>query len=491
MADDWQPIDDWVTVVPSKPNTALDMAKGAVSGLANGVAGMMGQGGDLERQIRSGVVNSGMTIGNMMANALGRPGITPQAMQNIRAVVNNAPTVAPSSQAVMKDNQQVFGSPQTTPGKYAQTIASMAPAAFGGEGSLLARGARVVVPGIASEAAGQMTQGTPYEHAARVAGALAGGVGVTAAEGMGSQMAADRANTAATPTVDNLKAQSGALYDQAKSLGVVVKPDSFKQFSDTLSTDMVKEGIDKTLTPAANRALARIQEVADEGTPVPLDAIDTLRRVASIAGESTVKSDRRIGRIIVDSLDDYVDGLTPKSVVAGNPVQAASTISAARDLWKTASKADTIENVISKAQASSGDLNINLDTSLRNQFKKLANNPRGISRFDPAEQTAIQAAAGGGNLSNILHSVGKLAPTNLVKAGIEGGLGHLTGGAGYIVPAIGLAAKGASIANASRNARLASELVRRGGALPIAAAPVSRNPAILAAALANSQGQPQ
>ena len=475
-----------------KPNTTMDALKGGASGLIGGIAGIAGQGGDLERQIRGTVLNSALNIGNAGANLLHRPGITPQAMQNIQALSNKAPTIIPSSQPVMQDTQSMFGSPQTKTGKYIHSIATMAPAVLGGEGGIIARGLRAIVPGVASEAAGQMTQGKPYEQAARIAGALAGGAGSGVVEGMGARMAADKANTASTPAIDALKTQSGELYEKAKSLGVVVKPDNFKQFSTTLAGDLKKEGIDKTLTPAASRAIVRIQEVTKKGEPVSFDAIDTLRKVASIAGESVVKADRRMGRIIVDKIDDYVDSLTPKNVISGDPSQAASTISAARDLWKTASKSSTIKDVITKAEANAGDFNIKLDTALRNQFKKLSNNERGMSRFNPVEQEAIKKAASSGTMSDILHMVGNLAPTNLIKAGIEGSLGHFTGGIGYVVPVAGAIAKSASIANTTRNARLASELVRRGGKTPNVAAPVSMNPAMIAAALASrQQGQTQ
>lgn len=474
------------------PVSKFDVLKGGASGLISGIAGIAGQGGDLERQVRGTVLNSALNLGNAGANLLRRPGITPQAMQNIQAVSNKAPTVMPSSQPVMQDTQRMLGSPQTTGGRYAQTIASMAPAAFGGEGGLVTRAARAIVPGVASEAVGQMTEGTKYERPARVAAALIGGAGVGAAKGIGTRMAADKANTVSTPTIDALKTQSGELYEKAKSLGIVVKPDNFKQFSTTLAGDLKKEGIDKTLTPAASRAVVRIQEITKNGEPVSFDAIDTLRKVASIAGESVVKADRRMGRIIVDKIDDYVDSLTPKNVISGDPAQAASTISAARDLWKTASKSSTIKDIITKAEANAGDFNIKLDTALRNQFKKLSNNERGMSRFSPVEQDAIKKAASSGTMSDILHMVGNLAPTNLIKAGIEGSLGHFTGGIGYVVPVAGATAKSVSIANTNRNARLASELVRRSGKTPNVAAPVSMNPAIIAAALAaRQQGQTQ
>jgi hypothetical protein len=89
--------------------------------------------------------------------------------------------------------------PQTIPGQYAGTIAEFAPMALGGGGGLLQTGGRVltraVAPAVASETAGQVFQGTPYEPYARAAGALVGGyAGAQVEPGV-----AERALTTRTP----------------------------------------------------------------------------------------------------------------------------------------------------------------------------------------------------------------------------------------------------------------------------------------------------
>ena len=87
--------------------------------------------------------------------------------------------------------------PETTIGRYAGTVGEFAPGVFGaaltGGGSLAAQAARVgtkfatqaVLPGVASEALGQYVEGSdmPWlEPAARVAGALLGGIGANKLE---------------------------------------------------------------------------------------------------------------------------------------------------------------------------------------------------------------------------------------------------------------------------------------------------------------------
>ena len=141
---------------PSLKDTAIDMAKSGARGLAEGAAGVAGMGGDaisvLDRAFGGNA--------HMVANAARLLGITPPNSAEMNAAFS-APTGG-------------YHQPQTTAGKYAESVASFVPAAFGGEASLGARAARVALPGLGSEAAGQATAGTPAEPYARAAGGLFG-----------------------------------------------------------------------------------------------------------------------------------------------------------------------------------------------------------------------------------------------------------------------------------------------------------------------------
>lgn len=64
--------------------------------------------------------------------------------------------------------------PQTTAGEYAQTVGEFLPGSVLGGGNLAGSAMRYgVLPGLASEAAGQATEGTKYEPMARIAAAIA------------------------------------------------------------------------------------------------------------------------------------------------------------------------------------------------------------------------------------------------------------------------------------------------------------------------------
>jgi hypothetical protein len=95
--------------------------------------------------------------------------------------------ILPTSESLRKRREGNVGpdyEPETTAGKYAQTIGEFLPGAALAPEESLGKGIVKfgVVPGVASEAAGQATEGTPLEPYARTAGAIAGGLAPAAGQ---------------------------------------------------------------------------------------------------------------------------------------------------------------------------------------------------------------------------------------------------------------------------------------------------------------------
>lgn len=179
-----------VGIVPEQPpvsagEMAADVAKSAGIGLVQGGLGLATLPGNLE--------------------ALGRAGINAGArLVGVEAPVN-PDTFLPNYNDAKKRVEGYTGKfyePKTTVGKYARTIGEFAPGAIGG-GGLAARAARVALPAVGSEAAGQITEGTAAEPFARVAGAIAGGRVPNVAARMATPAPADVGRAAAVQTLQN------------------------------------------------------------------------------------------------------------------------------------------------------------------------------------------------------------------------------------------------------------------------------------------------
>lgn len=153
-----------------------DVAKATGSGLVSGLVGLAGLPGDTLT-----------VLGELTGKGAGFLGASPETQESVASTVRRAVPgfgTMPNTGELQKTVADVTGftpyEPRTTAGKYAGTAAEFAPgaAAFGvpgGARSALAFGAKYgIVPGLASEAAGQATEGTAAEPYARLAGALTG-----------------------------------------------------------------------------------------------------------------------------------------------------------------------------------------------------------------------------------------------------------------------------------------------------------------------------
>ena len=142
-----------------------DVGLSVVSGLDKGVAGLAGLPADAALGVNY-LVNLGKS------KVQGRPFEDVEAESDRNAVVSRDAVRAWGSQAAHAASP-LKHEPETIAGRYAQTGAEFVPSALLGPGNM-ARNALAlgVVPGLASEAAGQATEGTAYEPYARGAAAL-------------------------------------------------------------------------------------------------------------------------------------------------------------------------------------------------------------------------------------------------------------------------------------------------------------------------------
>lgn len=201
---------------------------------------------DVAKSLGIGVVQGGIGLATLPGNieALGRAGINYAS----RMAGIEEPVSPETKLWNYNDGKQLvegvtgeFYEPKSTLGEYARTAGEFAPLAVGGVGAV-SKATRVLAPAVASETAGQLTEGTSYEPWARFAGAVAGGriptprsaprvprdpqhaqaVQRLEAEGVDAMTAAQRTGSAptrwledATATVPGGGGRAVALQDQA------------------------------------------------------------------------------------------------------------------------------------------------------------------------------------------------------------------------------------------------------------------------------------
>jgi hypothetical protein len=171
---------------------------------------------------------------------------------------------------------------------------------------------------------------------------------------------------------------------------------------------------------------------------------------------------------MVDEIDDYIDSLSERDVVAGD-ASKAKALREARNFYSRAKKAEELDKLVERAELSAPNFSASgMENALRTEFRALAKNDRRLRRFTKEEQEAIRRVAKGGPMENTLRMLGKLAPTGVVSGALSSGAGFVTGGplGAVALPAAGAAARYAATQMTLRNAAMANELVRRGPLTP-------------------------
>lgn len=213
------------------PGVAADVAKSAGIGVVKGGIGTVGAAGDVRELLSHGV--------DYAAQQFGIPADRAQAFKDaVYEGVRRAPgpgrvlADAPSSGTIQKAVEGVTGDfykPKTTYGEYAQTAGEFLPAAIGGEGGLIARGLRVLVPAATSETAGQLTKGSAAEPIARFLGALAGG-GVQALASRPGSAARAVSNQLPEGVTEQMVVRADALMQEAAGRGLQLSwPEALSQ----------------------------------------------------------------------------------------------------------------------------------------------------------------------------------------------------------------------------------------------------------------------
>lgn len=267
-------------------DTALGMGKALGSGVVRGGAMMGGMSGDIAKAMRSAVP------------ALEAAGVSTELPEHLQKE-RNRPIIG--SKEVMGGIDRATGlpitsyQPQNTAEKYAQRVGEFTPSAVMGGGGIL-RGA--IGAGLGSEAAGQATEGTKWEGAARVAGA------------MGGSVAPSLARRAVTPfptsperaqAVQNLRNEGVTDITAGQATG----RDRLRYFeAERGAGNRLAESAGEQFTSAA---LRRVGENANRATPEVIDRAFTRigQQFDDLAARNQAVVDQPFMRSLIGARDEY------------------------------------------------------------------------------------------------------------------------------------------------------------------------------------------
>lgn len=420
-----------------------DLVKSLGSGLLSGTAGLM--------DLPGAAFNAG---GSALTGLAERSGLmSPEVAQGARRALEFGPLGSGDAAATVADMAVPGGrqyQPETTAGEYAKTVGEFLPATVGAGPAGVVMGG--VVPALASEAAGQAFEGTNYEDAARLIGAVAAPVALAGAtRKVQSLFSASQKN----PQISTLKATKQAAYKAVDDAGEKFSPDD----TASLYTSVKNALDDGNFVPEVDKQTAATLSLLEKkaGSEMTLGQLDKIRqnlwkRYSAAPNEVN----------ILDAIDE-IDNLVASRAGSSDLMQTARL---ANSRYKKAQLLDTAFTKAADQTASTGSGG-NILNKYRQAVTSIINNPKQAKWFSKAEIDAMRNFVHGSVPENVLRRIGKLAPggnglmlaLNLGAAAVNPNMLALTAGA--------TAAKAAADSMATKGAgRLMSTVAGQPAAAP-------------------------
>lgn len=353
--------------------------------------------------------------------------------QTIRTAAAQIPKVAPVAQTLTQ---------RVTQAAAGRALPEAEAAALAGGGSVV--GAEV----------GEEIGGERGRQIGRVAGGIIVPIGGALAKESAKLLISPSAKkllSQAAPTIEGLKQTARGVFKEIDDLGVTVNPSSTTRLSGELASITRKQGFNPTIHPKVNAALKEFDAVA--GRPQSLSEIDTLRRVASSAAKSLEPDEARLGNMMINKIDDFLDSAGRKEL-SGTTKNIGAKYRDARQLWRRAKKSEQIEEAFSKAQLQA----TGFENGIRNQFRSILNNKKARKGFTSEELDAMRQVVKGTTLQNTAKMIGRFGFSEGQASNMLMGSVGVAGGAAVGGPAGAVAVP--LIGNISRS--LAQKLTRKG-----------------------------
>jgi hypothetical protein len=422
------------------------------------------------------------------AGKIGLPnGVATRVLSNVIPGAGAVLPFAPTSETLEHGVEHVAGpiyEPQTTAGKFARTAGEFLPAAAlpgGGEAKVVERlGKMVLAPALASEAAGQLTEGTPLEPVARIAGAA---LAPAAIGRLGSRSV--RA-AAAIPTSEAIGDAAEHGYKSVRDLGVQFKPEALSNLAGTVEQSLMRDGLRPSLARKTFDVLGDLRN-PPAGATADFADVAALRRVLGKVAALPDQTESMAASRMIDHLDRFLDNPAASDVLHGDAQEAARLYKEANANYAAMKRSETLAGKVEAAeeQAASANSGANVENAMRQRVRDILKSPKLRRGYSPEEIVAMQSVVRGTAPQNVLRMIGNLLGGGGGLGAIAAGSAAALAGAGTGAVAVPLAGYGIKkLGNAIMRGRVNAldELIR--SRAPAAAA---ANAARQAAAVARQQ----
>lgn len=414
---------------------------------------------DFAKSIPRGMVGGLSQVGSTMGQAAMHEMGQPEGAAQI-------PNAEGMTQAIEQNVTGQMHRPEGTPGKFGAAIGEALgnPVSYLGPGSLPLKLGGAALAATGSEAAGQATEGTKYEGAARMLGGLAGGV--TAAKTL-----APAAERAVIPGGRELKDIAGKGYDAALNSGLELHPLGPAVWAGNVEQKLSGAGFTGGKYGTAPKTMAVLGELQNPPTNASVGAsnIDAIRKTLgniaqevnpSNGGALKPTADANAATRALDHLRTYTENIPQSHIVAGDASEYARQIKQANANYAAGSRTQDFDARLTKAEnATDRQVSGSLDSQIKSKAGQMLDNPQRMRGMNEAERAQLGLINSGSATSNILRQLGR-GGAGVIPIGAHVAAAMATGGAS--VPAslaIGMPLYGARKIAESMTKGRASDLV--------------------------------
>jgi hypothetical protein len=308
-------------------------------------------------------------------------------------------------------------------------------------------------------------------------GGLAGPVGAAAGRAVGT-VAGALGKKPALSSIADMEDVGRAAFKRADDAKVIVKPTWTNEVARDIRDGLTEIGWHPQLSSKPMAVIDMLDERLTQN--VTLKDIHTLRRVAQNIGASTDPFERFVSGQMVKKIDKHIDRMKPGDVLSGNKTEGIKAFREGQAFWRTARKAEVVQEAVEKAERLSDGQNTSFHKALQTQFRGIMNSKTRRRGFSTEELAMMDKLARGNQTQKVLGWVSALAPTNKLNLMMQGIGGAASGGA-YLPAQAGLAVVGgaaqfAGTRMARNNIYGLARLIRQQGLTPQLQAQIKKMP---------------
>ena len=265
------------------------------------------------------------------------------------------------------------------------------------------------------------------------------------------------------PTRTQIKEAASKAYKEAQEAGAVIKTSEFAAFAKRLNEALRKKGYrGKNTDQISIKTIAEeLNILSKKKGGVTLEDLQDLRELAGAAMRKPDGQVNMLANTATHSLDEFLEGLTSKSLRKGD-AQSFAKWRQGRRLWAQQSKLKEMEWLQEKAGLKNlkGKKPRGEDVEkFRDEINSLLQNQKKLKMYSLTDQQNMRNFVDGGKVDDLLGGFSKLAPTSIAGAGMASTI-PLTAVASGIHPAFVAAASAGAYtfgkgADMIRNRRIA------------------------------------